>query len=198
MKKILGMLGAALILTVAASASPITTECTTGGNVGGASGANGSNTLSATFTCVGFTAPGGGMVTLAQLTMITSYTGPNNPASFTYTWSGAPNFPNEVINASSVGVDNQPTIFSGAPVNATSSTTVINATSGLGGATFNLGGFNESVTVSGGTLSQNGSLFTRLYVTYDYTTEVPEPATLSIMGTGLIGLGILLRKRRKA
>jgi hypothetical protein len=35
-------------------------------------------------------------------------------------------------------------------------------------------------------------------VTYKFLSEIPEPATLPLLGSGLIGLAVVLRKRRQA
>jgi len=44
----------------------------------------------------------------------------------------------------------------------------------------------------------NGSGFTdSVSATYDTTSTVPEPATLSMMGLGLLGLGMIGRRKRK-
>lgn len=46
------------------------------------------------------------------------------------------------------------------------------------------------------TLSSQGGR--GLNVTFSSTTDVPEPGSLALLGTGLLGLGLILRKRRQA
>jgi hypothetical protein len=43
----------------------------------------------------------------------------------------------------------------------------------------------------------NGGFTDSVSATYDSTSTVPEPATLSMMGLGLVGLGVIGRRKRK-
>jgi len=69
------------------------------------------------------------------------------------------------------------------------------ATAGLGTNTF--AAFTVSITASevGGTNVANSSYAN--IVEYDYTPPVPEPASLMMVGSGLLGLGVLASKLRK-
>ena len=48
---------------------------------------------------------------------------------------------------------------------------------------------------TGGGVSASGNVNADLFVQYDYSSGVPEPATLGLMGAALLGLGVFARKR---
>jgi hypothetical protein len=64
----------------------------------------------------------------------------------------------------------------------------------LSGGTFNQVTVNVAATAPVGGLDSAGSASARLYVQYDYSSNAPEPATLSLMGGALLGLGLLGKK----
>jgi hypothetical protein len=60
--------------------------------------------------------------------------------------------------------------------------------------------FTVSATAVNGGISINGGDSAELYadITYSVNSGVPEPATLSMVGAALLGLGMIARKRRNA
>lgn len=57
-----------------------------------------------------------------------------------------------------------------------------------------LGNFVKDIAVTGGT-SPNGTLIEDLSVNYNLVLPVPEPASLSLVAFGLVGVGLLRRKQ---
>jgi hypothetical protein len=47
----------------------------------------------------------------------------------------------------------------------------------------------------GGVAAGNGGDSADLYIQYEYSSTTPEPATLSLIGGALLGLGVFARKR---
>jgi len=199
MKRVFALIIGTLFLAAFASATSITpVECTVGGNTGGYSPAAGANSGSASFSCGGFTAPAGDYIDSVTVEVFNSFTGgAAGSNSFTFTWSnGISAFAN--TDTASGGIAS--TLYSGTPTSPisqfSSETNLVDHISGT--STLAFAGFTESVSIAGGTLASNGHLFADAFVTYDYlpSTTTPEPGTLAMIGSGLLGFGMLLRKRR--
>jgi hypothetical protein len=177
---------------VGASASSFTESC---------SGGAGFNTTSGTATCNAFTIPGGNNFTAVLVTLTNGFTGGViNPTSlFTYVWTpGGANgglFAVQTDSAANTSVSVNASIFSGSPVSETSnsSSVIINPSSLPGGLTFL--SFTETFAVTGGTLASNGTQFLDVTAEFDYSSGIPEPATLSLVGAGLLALGVAAKKR---
>jgi hypothetical protein len=57
---------------------------------------------------------------------------------------------------------------------------------------------NGNVNAPQMTQGGDGTFYGTLTLTYTYSSGVPEPATMSLVGGSLIALGVIARKRRKA
>jgi hypothetical protein len=207
MKKTLILLLASLVLCGTASAVSIMVDC--GGNVSPKS----TNTLSATpITCNNAAqllltpVTAGYYISAVELLFQDSYSNgaPLNTNSFQFTWSAVPGafnnengglvetvsggadptswLPNTAYGGQSsfngiwlVGVDTTPADF--ASIEASSA--------------YNVG----TVTGTGSLLSTAGTLNADAYMIFDESPITPEPATLTLIGGALLGLGIFGRKK---
>ena len=72
----------------------------------------------------------------------------------------------------------------------------------VGAGTFTLGGFTlsgTSFTGGGGNikLTQVTKVLVTAEVDYTYFTPAPEPSTVALMGSALLGLGVMRKRLRK-
>src|ERR1017187_4699080 len=59
----------------------------------------------------------------------------------------------------------------------------------------------ENITFTGASTLTSGGVTTSSFtsiVEFDYTTPAPEPASLILIGSGLLGLGLVTKRRKKA
>jgi hypothetical protein len=215
MKKLFGLLlvgGLALFLfSSAASASEI--YC---GGVGSGAGStlfgtgggtfSGNTVLSggtATITCPGIVVPSGTSITSYSLQIIDDAQDPANGSSgVTWTWNGTLG---NVVNteAAGGGVTFGPctSVPSGPLVCDVLNASVAGTFIGPGTSptiTYTVtAGFASGSGFDGTGVGVNGSDSAELYIDYNESGPAPEPATLTLVGGSLIGLGIIARKRRK-
>jgi hypothetical protein len=193
-KKLVLLAVLALALPLAAFASSSIDFSNSGGTLSGSA----SGLSLAGSTLIGVKGlNGGGLITGNNLGSVSFSTGALASGSLTMGGTFAAGGSFTIIGNGTNGVPNT-VIFSGTfsgPVtwimtpeaNGTHSYELIGAVSGLGavGATVQLtvntgkGFFNESVGISSG----------------DTSLSVPEPGTLGLLGTGLLGIGGLMRRR---
>ena len=219
----IGLLVGGLVLLLVSTAGATTTSQVACGSVGSAGNGNvafttmsaatvnGSSVVSggvATITCTGFTVPSG--QTLDSLTVevtddANSSLGTNSQITWTWTYTGElispqPNGLNKE-NGSSSGFEFNTCVGSGTLSCNTLETFTTNTTYTAGGTT---GSFIFKVTPSATGLGGDGlgltgadSAAVAIQFTYGPTASVPEPASLLLIGSGLIGLGVFARRKRR-
>jgi hypothetical protein len=169
-------------------------------------GASGTATVNgaglATLGCNAITVPLGSTLTTASYELYTDAGGPggNTAASINFTWTAGTGIsfsPPEVLTLTSLGgvSFDQCSAVSG-PV-AGSCPIFYNVSPGIVGV-----GTYGPVTLtvsalagSGGGVSASGNVNADLFVSYTESSGIPEPATFSLLGGALLGLGVFARKR---
>ena len=185
MKNFLPLVIATAALSMSASAATITANCSAfpiqfTGSVG-----NGS------VSCPGFSVAGG-TLTGASLALVADYTfgniGVNNDILLTFS-VGAPigvNWASTSVDVHSTGQFNSSSTTPPIPVNDLAVTGVSNAAFA---SAFNVGVSSSVVSGGAGTSSAGVS------ITYIYNAATPEPGSIALLGSGLIGLALAGRKR---
>jgi hypothetical protein len=198
-KKLLGLAVLAFLCVGMASASMVSELCpTTGGTVTN-TGVNGATpSLSATEVCPALT---GFAYTITEIDLIEggdfqlampgtdtmlysmTFTGAvTGTASETVTGTGGSGSYSFTSPCTQIGITDQATCaFAG------------NGTGTVGSITTTWSG----IWTAGGLLT-DGSEGVASYVNFQYSTGVPEPASLLMIGGGLMGLAILTRRKRRA
>jgi hypothetical protein len=141
------------------------------------------------------TAPGGFFISALTLTSTDDYTGyiSGNPTvSYTIGFDQNPGF--AAINGTGIGCQVTTTGSPAHSVPCSNTPQTINGNFG-GSATVQL---NASNTVANGVVTGASVVYTLDYaVTQIQTSGTPEPATLGMMGSALVGLGFLARRKKK-
>jgi hypothetical protein len=225
-KKLLGLLSFALLSTSVASALTMNATCT--GGVGGTSSSGGEvlstgsgskPNLNQTLACTGFTLPAGDTLQQVDIFIAGDFQGgapfstSGNTLNWTYTVSNvAPALEGGSTETDTGGnADNNWTFLGCANVlvigdEEDCTTTFNNASSILGSnpSTPAPGMFNISISATWGAgsagLSGAGDEGYTVSVVYTYSAPVvvPEPASLILIGGGLLGLGFFAQRKRKA
>lgn len=178
----------------AAFAAPITVNC---GTVQVFSGGVGS----ATVTCGALDAGAGFKLVNLFLTessdsglILSLGTGGSTTARVVYSTPTAPG-----TFLGTVGTYNITGSTVGGGSNAVPTSPQNTATSNFGSNTQTLGSFDVLITASlpnGGSVTQSTGRVQLTYDTMSTATVTPEPATLTLMGSALLGLGLLSRRRK--
>jgi hypothetical protein len=155
----------------------------------------------ATMTCTGVgTVPVGSTLTGVDLYLKDSASGPPpGNAEVDITWNAGVGvaFAQEVISINSTnGIDWDLCQGKSGPFVGVCPVYLVNLTENVlqGGAIPTI----TALAQAGGAVpASNGNITADLYIQYDYTSNgtIPEPATLSLMGGALLGLGVFARKR---
>jgi hypothetical protein len=208
MKKIL----AVLFLTgcsVALNASSLTVECTETTNGNNAAGGAGNPVITnSVFSCASLAGslPGGDILQQVSILISNSFSQATFPATdqinFSYTSSGFNGFSTLTTstftnNSTSSNVGG---IVGGSPVgetcvNVDATDLTCTQTGAPTAVAFTITGSDTWIS---GSQTSTGSNGFNVYETYTYTGPAPEPASLMMVGGGLLGLGLIVRRKRKA
>jgi hypothetical protein len=208
-KKLLGLLFASLILTAVASASTSQVYC------GGDTLTNASTGFPDPFlsgfgiSCPSFTVPTGYTLTSVDITVnddFSSAVGTGTSTSqLTYTFTGF-SISQLTSTVSGIGSSNAPTFtgtgcsLPGAHGNATAIDCTDTSVGVPSTTSFNALSISVSETWTSGGLQSNGAETINIseFFTYTPTVSTPEPASLMMIGGGLIGLAMVARRKRRA
>jgi hypothetical protein len=213
MKKYFGLLAGGLaMIAFQSTASAAFIEC---GGVGSGSGntvfGSGSTVGSvlvsggtATITCPSFTLPALNSLVSVDLNLHDDAQSPaNSTSAVQWTWTQTSATPSGVTGNGAIETSTASgSTFTGCVTTGVGNLPVCDATATFAdpvaaGGTVNSIVFTVSAAAINGGVSSIGSDSASLYIQFDEAAPAPEPATLTLVGGSLIGLGLIARKRRK-
>jgi hypothetical protein len=213
-KKLLGLLVVALFCISTMSASTLSCNQTTGGTNGNpATFPPAQNVLAGvTFVCNAPTVPGGDTLNSVSVTIIDSFSGgiqgQTNTVDFTYTLNGFSGVTGLTTSSSSnpgSGEQGVATDLGGmtaenpaSPVQCTTTSNTLVTCTELSPTAVSFSIVGSSTWAAGG-MGNGGSDGMNVLGSYTYspTVTTPEPASLMMIGGGLVGLALLARRKRK-
>jgi len=221
-KKLLGLLVVALFCISTMYATSITCNQSAAGNgnpatfvgngtIGGTGGAQ-STFTGVTFVCNAPTVPSGDTLNSVTVSVIDSFSGgiqaQTNTVNFSYTFnnfSGVTGLTSSSSSTPSSGENGVATDLGGiineapaSPVQCSSTSNTLISCTELSPAALSFSIVGSSTWVTGG-IGNGGSDGMNIIASYTYspTVTTPEPASLMMIGGGLVGLALLARRKRK-
>jgi len=208
-KKLSGwiVIALALLMTSYAGASSFSETC---GSVAAPTGTNPVLTGAGPITCPAFTVPANDTLTSVEMLIENTFsqgvTGQTNTIQFTYSGTGF----DAVTGLTTTSTSNPTSGSDGGATDTGNVTAQVPGSTCSEVASVDVACFEEtpvgtsfSMTVSsswiqGGTTSSgaDGVTITAIF-TYVPTATIPEPTSLVLIGSGLLGLGYLARRKRK-